>query len=236
MPRTTRSRSTEAAATCGSSLPTSVILSPTLHHRPKQSCRGLTQQDSVGVVGREIPARGHLIDGLGLGLNAVPEEGDERITHAPVQRRAEDRAGRLDVRVRADGSNHPGRVRNRGLGIKRKRALRREPDLVAAKQQHLAERLVHAAAQHDHVEQHCRGDRDPCQRQGGAERTTAQTPYPPTQPGHARPQSTIGRVFTRRHAASAPAASPSTSESAMLKSRIRGVMSENTRSVSKKRW
>ena len=50
-----------------------------------------------------------------------------------------------------------------------------------------------------------------------------------------RPQSTIGRVCTSRHAAAAPAASPSTSERATLNSTMSGVISENMSAVSKKR-
>ena len=53
----------------------------------------------------------------------------------------------------------------------------------------------------------------PARESAGAKRVPAEAPEAPAKAGHARPQSTMGRVRTSRAAAMAPAARPSTSES-----------------------
>ena len=75
----------------------------------------------------------------------------------------------------------------------------------------------------------------PASERRGPERLADEAPESPGDAPHPRPQSTIGRVCTRRHAATAPAARPSASDSATLKSTMSGVMSEKVSAVSKKR-
>ena len=72
-------------------------------------------------------------------------------------------------------------------------------------------------------------------REHRAEPLPSETSHPPREPGHPLPQSTIGRVRTRRAAAAAPATTPRARERATLKKTIPGVTIEKVKVVSKKR-
>ena len=202
---------------------------------PEQSGGRLAEQDRVGVVRRQVPAGGDLVERLRLGLNAVAEQRHQRVRGAAVEGGAQHSAGRLDSGIapqRRHDLRCPG---HRGLGVERQCPFGSQPYLIAASEDQIGEGLVDAPAQHDHVEQHRGGDGDARERQRGPQRLPSQAREPPGDPSHALPQSTIGRVCTRRQAAAAPAARPSASESTTLKSTMPGVISEKVSAVSKKR-
>jgi len=180
-----------------------------------------------------------LVQALVAGVDAVAEERDERVAagRAPaVDGGGDERCHARDTRVAPDGGAEAGGIGQRGLAVERQRALGRDADLVAAHQQQVGERRLEPAAQHHHVEQHRGCHRDPRDGECGAERMPAQVAHAPAELHQPLPQSTIGFVRTRRHAASAPAARPSTRESRTLKRTMSGVRSEKTSFVSKKRW
>ena len=136
----------------------------------------------------------HLVQPLRFGLDAVAEQRDERVAGVAEERRAEHGARHLDVGVAADAVEDPRGARTSTASVSNGSVpFGRDPDLESAAEQQLGERLVDAAAQHDHVEQHRRGDRDAENRERRAEPVAAETPdapadaLSPAPPEHHRP-------------------------------------------------
>ena len=185
-----------------------------------------------------VGAAQQLVEALVPRVDPVTEERHHRIAAATapaMDGRGNERRHRRDVRIAPDGGDEPRGIGQGGLAVERERALGCHADLVATHQQQVGERRLEASAMLLDMVMLRGGHRDARDGQRRAERMPAKVAHAPAKLHQPLPQSTIGFVRTRRHAASAPAARPSTSDSSTLKRTMSSVTSEKTSFVSKKR-
>ncbi len=127
---------------------------------PDRGDDGRAHQDAGGIQGPEIRTPFQLIEALPRRIDTVPDQGDQAVTRRGVNRAGHHRAGGFDVGIGGQAGEDRGDVGDGGFGVEGQGALRRQPNLKSPAQEHLAERPLHPAREHHHVEQERGGHRD----------------------------------------------------------------------------